>query len=185
MYKIATSLDHYFSKKATCIFTKFGLWAHKLCVKQIPGIGYNQLTCNGTQRVIQVEFRHVRVAEACHRTWRREMVLVVQIPSPITLKERKSFVSKVNILNAEPAKTTALTFLNRQWVGQGHGTYLAPSYQLKQDWFTVSFLFPASCHRLLVMILVGWHSGLILGLHPTNERCRYKITPSLVGWAQT
>ena len=28
-------------------------------------------------------------------------------------------------------------------------------------------------------------SGLILGLRPTNERRRYKVTPSLIGWAQT
>ena len=28
-------------------------------------------------------------------------------------------------------------------------------------------------------------SGLILGLCRTNERCRYKVTPSLMGWAQT
>ena len=25
----------------------------------------------------------------------------------------------------------------------------------------------------------------LLGLHPANERCRYKVTPSLIGWAQT
>ena len=29
------------------------------------------------------------------------------------------------------------------------------------------------------------YSGLILGLHPANERRRYKVTPSLIGWAQT
>ena len=28
-------------------------------------------------------------------------------------------------------------------------------------------------------------SGLILGLHPANERRRYEVTPSLNGWAQT
>ena len=28
-------------------------------------------------------------------------------------------------------------------------------------------------------------AGLILGLCPANERRRYKVTPSLVGWAQT
>ena len=28
-------------------------------------------------------------------------------------------------------------------------------------------------------------SGLILGLPPANERRRYKVTPSLIGWAQT
>ena len=27
--------------------------------------------------------------------------------------------------------------------------------------------------------------GLILGLRPANERRRYKITPSLIGWPQT
>ena len=28
-------------------------------------------------------------------------------------------------------------------------------------------------------------AGLILGLRPANERRRYKITPSLIGWSQT
>ena len=27
-------------------------------------------------------------------------------------------------------------------------------------------------------------AGLILGLRPANERSRYKVTPSLIGWAQ-
>ena len=27
--------------------------------------------------------------------------------------------------------------------------------------------------------------GLILSLRPANRRCRYKVTPSLIGWAQT
>ena len=31
----------------------------------------------------------------------------------------------------------------------------------------------------------GASSGLILGLRPANERRRYKVTPSLIGWAQT
>ena len=28
------------------------------------------------------------------------------------------------------------------------------------------------------------YAGLILGLRPANERRRYKVTPSLIGWAQ-
>ena len=28
-------------------------------------------------------------------------------------------------------------------------------------------------------------TGLILGLRPANEKRRYKVTPSLIGWAQT
>ena len=31
---------------------------------------------------------------------------------------------------------------------------------------------------------VKWTSELILGLYPANERCRYKVTPSLTGWTQ-
>ena len=27
------------------------------------------------------------------------------------------------------------------------------------------------------------HAGRILGLLPANERRRYKVTPSLIGWA--
>ena len=33
--------------------------------------------------------------------------------------------------------------------------------------------------------LIDHHAGLILGLHPANERRRYKVTPSLIGWVQT
>ena len=29
------------------------------------------------------------------------------------------------------------------------------------------------------------YTGLIPGLRPANERRRYKVTPSLIGWAQT
>ena len=29
------------------------------------------------------------------------------------------------------------------------------------------------------------NSGLILGLHPANERLRYRVAPSLIGWVQT
>ena len=42
-----------------------------------------------------------------------------------------------------------------------------------------------------ITFLLQWliHSlrepGLILGLRPANERRRYKVTPSLIGWAQT
>ena len=31
----------------------------------------------------------------------------------------------------------------------------------------------------------GVAAGVFLGLHPANERRRYKVTPSLIGWAQT
>ena len=31
----------------------------------------------------------------------------------------------------------------------------------------------------------GTYARLIVGLCPANERRRYKVTPSLIGWAQT
>ena len=34
-------------------------------------------------------------------------------------------------------------------------------------------------------LLLAYIPGLILGLHPANERRRYKVTPSLIGWVQT
>ena len=34
------------------------------------------------------------------------------------------------------------------------------------------------------MRLEGYYTGLILGLYPANERCHYKVTASLIGWAQ-
>ena len=37
---------------------------------------------------------------------------------------------------------------------------------------------------LLDEAVITW-AGLILGLHPANERRRYKVTPSLIGWTQT
>ena len=35
------------------------------------------------------------------------------------------------------------------------------------------------------LFLLEHSSGQFLGLHPANERCRYRVTLSLIGWAQT
>ena len=40
------------------------------------------------------------------------------------------------------------------------------------DYYTVKFHYDAG-------------TGLILGLHPANERQRYFVTMSLIGWVQT
>ena len=52
------------------------------------------------------------------------------------------------------------------------------------------FLAPVKCDgdqtRVAFFICVLHNcSGRILGLRPANERRRYKVTPSLIGWAQT
>ena len=48
---------------------------------------------------------------------------------------------------------------------------------------------PASEIIVLIAHWLDWMSkyisGLILGLRPADERRRYKVTPSLIGWAQT
>ena len=43
----------------------------------------------------------------------------------------------------------------------------------------------AICYAIAIMYAIYRVTGLILGLCPTNERRRYKVTPSLIGWAQT
>ena len=45
-----------------------------------------------------------------------------------------------------------------------------------------------TCENLTILIIiskaiVAVTPGLILGLHPPNERRRYKVTPPLIGWA--
>ena len=39
--------------------------------------------------------------------------------------------------------------------------------------------------KLFFKFLCNNNSGLILGLRPATERRRYKVTPSLIDWAQT
>ena len=43
-----------------------------------------------------------------------------------------------------------------------------------------SWQYPYMCY-----FHIDYVSGLILGLRSANERRRYKVTPSLIGWAQT
>ena len=45
--------------------------------------------------------------------------------------------------------------------------------------------FHSNFSRYVSLILVAKSfPGLLLGLHPANERRRYKVTPSLIGWAR-
>ena len=43
----------------------------------------------------------------------------------------------------------------------------------------------AVLHSAIDMHYSAQITRLILGLCPANERCRYKVTLSLIGWAQT
>ena len=38
---------------------------------------------------------------------------------------------------------------------------------------------------MILPVVVKFTAGLILGFRPANERRRYKVTPYLIGWAQT
>ena len=51
-----------------------------------------------------------------------------------------------------------------------------------KDRFRLDF---ADIKCLVCPCLCNVVQGVILGLRPTNERCRYKVTPSLIGWPQT
>ena len=39
-------------------------------------------------------------------------------------------------------------------------------------------------HCIITVLEKVGHSGLVLGLRPANERQRYFVTPSLIGWVQ-
>ena len=53
---------------------------------------------------------------------------------------------------------------------------LIPCVQCVHDWAEMNLL--RTCSH--AQVLQSW-----LGLRPANERRRYKVTPSLIGWAQT
>ena len=53
---------------------------------------------------------------------------------------------------------------------------------------SVGWLIVTQWRHLVTYIWVNFGSGnagLILVLRPANEKRRYKVTPSLIGWAQT
>ena len=54
-------------------------------------------------------------------------------------------------------------------------------------WFCNKFVFLMQCHIFLhraPVVPSSSYTGLILGLHPTNERRRYFVTAFLIGWVQ-
>ena len=64
-----------------------------------------------------------------------------------------------------------------QWRHYSNG--LAPNMQQAIIWASYASMSYNWCP-------CPWHAtGLILGLRPANQRCCYKVTPSLIGWAQT
>ena len=52
-------------------------------------------------------------------------------------------------------------------------------------WLVYDFLYGYEHDENFAAIMWDHFTGLILGLCPANERRRYKVTPSLIGWAQT
>ena len=65
------------------------------------------------------------------------------------------------------------------WLGTNLESTLYYTYGLGFD------LIPVEQYYLPHWWLRYTFSWLILGLRPANERCHYKVTPSLTGWAQT
>ena len=50
---------------------------------------------------------------------------------------------------------------------------------------TMRFWTERPFHMSIKEVAKWYDAGLILGLRPPNERRRYKVTPSRIGWAQT
>ena len=51
--------------------------------------------------------------------------------------------------------------------------HLIDTYFVKFNW---------DSYQLFVNLLLSFNAGLILGLHPANERRRHKVTPSISHW---
>ena len=88
----------------------------------------------------------------------------------IFLQERafEKIVCKMTIISFQPqcVNKTLLVFLKRSKASAASvGVILYPNTEAS------AMVYPVT--------------GLILGLRPANERRRYKVTPSLIGWAQT
>ena len=62
-------------------------------------------------------------------------------------------------------------------IHQGQFTATASSLRESKDCLRAS--------EAVLINMAQYITGLILGLRPANERRRYKVTPSLIGWAQT
>ena len=43
----------------------------------------------------------------------------------------------------------------------------------------------AACRKPVSNSMIGDHGNKGVGANPANESHRYKVTPSLIGWAQT
>ena len=94
-------------------------------------------------------------------------------------KERR--VCKIQLLNGcyhlyllSNSITTPDTFINALCMDKSGVDYL-------QSAIRTGVIKAIICHQYLQCAICI--AGLILGLRPANERRRYKVTPSLIGWA--
>ena len=70
--------------------------------------------------------------------------------------------------------------------------FIEPMHRNKPS---ITYMFRSQVDKILLVLLsrnmgnieflLEDLTGLILGLRPANERCHYKVTPSLIGRAQT
>ena len=95
----------------------------------------------------------------------------------ITTAEWSQYIYMVNFLqNAH----------NRHPIAGLRGPAMAPHSWPARASYGMSFVsFKSDLYSTNVIAVLHTVSGLILGLHPANDRRRYKVTPSLIGWAQT
>ena len=55
----------------------------------------------------------------------------------------------------------------------------------KNELIDINTFLVETTSALMSSVLKQSYTGLTLGLRPANERRRYTVTPSLIGWAQT
>ena len=102
-----------------------------------------------------------------------QVTLVVQIFSVragVILKDHRSTISSFQVhLNMTDSKHITIE------------NVLSWGFELEAHTHDITTMVIGSGNGLMALCI----TGLILGLHPANERRRYKVTPSLIGWLQT
>ena len=65
-----------------------------------------------------------------------------------------------------------------------HNGLKPPMYGIKASPLRATLMWQIPSFENLIMAKASSRAGLILGLRPANERHRYKVTQSLIGWAK-
>ena len=140
---------------------------------------------------IMISFQWCRkLARSQYMQWNSYMKILFISLTHLPLVPHICVIELVSICSHDglsPVRRQAVTRANGDLLSIGPWEQTSVRFEIK-----ISICNPWNCDKKSVCemaaILSGlrWvNTGMILGLRPANERRRYKVTPSLIGWVQT